>query len=271
MVTTDMLVDGVHFVAAEVSAQRIGRKLLAVNLSDLAAMAATPTAAVVSVALPRHGGYQLAVELYEGLLPLAEQYDVAIAGGDTNVWDGPLVASITLFGDPHSKGSLRRDAAKPGDAIVVTGQLGGSLLGRHFDFDPRVKEAALLRDKYDLHAGMDITDGLAIDLSRVIAASGCGAIIDVDSVPIAEAAQELARGSGEQQSGLQHALHDGEDFELLLTLSPEEAQRMVTDQPLEIPITIVGEVTRGGGLHQRDGQGEVTPLPAEGYLHRTSP
>lgn len=265
-----MLVEGVHFVSSEVSAQRIGRKLLAVNLSDLAAMAATPTAAVISLALPRSGGYRLAVELYEGLLPLATEFDVAIAGGDTNVWDGPLVINVTIFGDSHPCGSLRRDTARPGDAIVVTGDLGGSLLGKHFDFEPRVKEAIQLREQYDLHAGMDITDGLAIDLSRIIAASGCGAIVDVDLVPISKAAQEFSQRQGGNLSPLQHALNDGEDFELLLTLPHEEARRMVDDRPLEIPITILGTITTDGGLVQRDAQGTITPLLAKGFQHRTT-
>jgi len=271
VVTTDMLVEGGHFLSKEVGPRRIGRKLLAVNLSDLAAMAARPAAAVISLALPRDDGYRLAIELYEGLLPLAQCHDVAIAGGDTNVWDGPLVVSLTLLGDPHPRGSLRRDTAVAGDVILVTGTLGGSLQGRHFDFEPRVDEAIRLRGDYDLHAGIDITDGLAIDLSRILSASRCGAIVDVDSVPISEAAQELARRADDELSPLQHALLDGEDFELLLTTSQDEAQRIVADAPLDIPITIIGEITPDGGMRQRDRQGHIAPLPADGYQHRTAP
>jgi len=270
VVTTDMLVEGVHFLSNEVSPRRIGRKLLAVNLSDLAAMAARPTAAVISLALPRKGGYSLAVELYEGLLPLAERYHVAIAGGDTNVWDGPLVVSLTLLGDPHPRGSLRRHGAVEGDSILVTGTLCGSLRGRHLDFEPRVDEAQRLRDQYNLHAGIDITDGLAIDLSRVLAASGRGAIVDVDLVPISEAALELAHRANDRKSPLQHALGDGEDFELLLTAPQDEARRMLADTPLEVPLTIIGEITPDDGLRQRDRQGRITPLAADGYLHRTN-
>lgn len=270
VVTTDMLVEGVHFISAETSPQQIGRKLMAVNLSDLAAMAASPVAAVISIALPRAGGYQLAVELYQGLLPMAERYDVAIAGGDTNVWDGSLVANLTLLGTPHPRGSVLRNTARPGDAIVVTGSLGGSLAGKHFDFDPRIEEAILLRERYDSHAGMDITDGLAIDLSRLIAASGCGAIVDIDALPISEAANELAAAEKQGLSPTQHALHDGEDFELLLTLPAAEAKRLVADNPLSIPVTIVGEITTACELCQRDRQGAITPLLPHGYEHRTT-
>lgn len=270
VVTADMLVEGVHFNSAETTPRRIGRKLLAVNLSDLAAMAASPVAAVISLALPRAGGYQLAVELYQGLLPLSETYDVAIAGGDTNVWDGPLVVSLTLLGTPHPRGSIRRDSARPGDAIVVTGSLGGSLAGKHFDFDPRIEEAILLRDRYDLHAGMDITDGLAIDLWRLLTASGCGAVVDVDALPISPAAQELATSDKLDLSPIQHALHDGEDFELLLTLPRDEAARLLEDNPLSIPTTIVGEITSTREMLQRDAEGTTTPLLPEGFQHRTT-
>jgi len=136
VMTVDLLTDHVDFELAEIDPRRAGRKALAVNLSDLAAMAARPLAAVVALALPRRGGRQLATALYEGLLPLAERYDVAVAGGDTNSWDGPLAVSITLLGEVSGHGPLRRGGAQPGDRIVVTGRFGGSILGRHLDFEP---------------------------------------------------------------------------------------------------------------------------------------
>ena len=144
VITVDLLTDGVDFILAEVDPRRVGRKAIAVNLSDLAAMAAGPLAAVFAVALPRQGGFELAVQLYEGILPLADEYDLAIAGGDTNSWDGPLVITATLLGRVTARGPLRRSAREPGDRIIVTGAFGGSILGRHFDFLPRVREALLL-------------------------------------------------------------------------------------------------------------------------------
>lgn len=266
VVTTDLLTDGVHFNLASTDPRRVGHKALGVNLSDLAAMAAEPVAVVISLALPRSREcLELAKELYEGLLPLAEQFRVGIAGGDTNTWEGPLVISVTALGKTTSRGPLLRSGAKAGDRLLVTGQLGGSLLGRHLDCEPRVREALLLHERYDLHAGMDISDGLALDLSRMCEASGVGAIVDVDHVPISAAAEELA-GRDQKASALKHALGDGEDFELLLAVSPDVAAQIVHDQPIECGISDVGEFTAELGLRQR-GSGRVSPLAAHGYVH----
>ncbi len=112
VLTVDMLTEGIDFELAKVEPARVGRKALAVNLSDLAAMAARPLAAVIALVLPRDGGLALAKELYEGLIPLAEEYDLAIAGGDTNSWAGPLVVSITLVGEVTAAGPLLRSAQK---------------------------------------------------------------------------------------------------------------------------------------------------------------
>jgi thiamine-monophosphate kinase len=173
VVTTDMLTDGVDFRLAEAEPRQIGRKALAVNLSDLAAMAAVPVAVVVSLALPRTAGLEFAWELYEGLLPLAAEFDTLVAGGDTNAWDGGLVINVTAIGRTTERGPLLRSGARPGDAIVVTGDFGGSILGKHFDFTPRVREALHLRANYDVHAAMDVSDGLSLDLSRLCEESRC--------------------------------------------------------------------------------------------------
>ncbi len=266
-ITVDLLTEGVNFLLAEVDPRRVGRKALAVNLSDLAAMAARPLAAVVAVALPRQGGRKLAVQLYEGILPLAEEYDLAIAGGDTNSWDGPLVITATLLGQITARGPLCRKGAMPGDRIIVSGAFGGSILGRQFDFDPRIKEALLLNDRYDLHAGMDVSDGLAIDLGRLVGESGVGAIVDVDRVPIHEDARRLARERKDGRAPLEHALGDGEDFELLLAVPPDEALRMVAEQPLGVPLTEIGEYTAETGLWQREAGGPIRPLTPSGWEH----
>ena len=108
-------------------------------------MAAQPMAAVIALVLPKQNGMQLAQALFEGMLPLAEKYNLAIAGGDTNSWDGPLVVSITLLGKVTERGPLRRGGARPGDRILATGSFGGSILGRHFDFEPRVERSIALK------------------------------------------------------------------------------------------------------------------------------
>lgn len=283
VVTVDLLADGVDFVLDQVDPRRIGRKALAVNLSDLAAMAARPLAAVIALNLPRRGGADLAVALYEGLLPLAERHSMVIAGGDTNSWDGPLVISITAVGEVASANSrprpLVRSGALPGDWILVTGELGGSILGKHLDFEPRVDEALLLNENYDLHAGMDISDGLSLDLSRLCAESGCGAALNLAAIPISPAAHALAAkeqvASRAETPGLQrpasrtpldHALGDGEDFELLLAAAPDEARRILADQRLGVRLTHIGEFVPQSGLWH-DVAGARQRLEVTGFQH----
>src|SRR5207302_7308776 len=161
LVTTDMLLDGSCFRLAEAGPRRVGRKAMAVNLSDIAAMAGKPVAAVVSVGLPRDGGRALAEELYLGLREVADAFDTALVGGDTNSWDGPLTISVTLLGEATGRGPVRRSGARPGDWLLVTGPLGGSIQGKHLDFTPRVREALRLPEVAGLHAMIDLSDGLA--------------------------------------------------------------------------------------------------------------
>jgi thiamine-monophosphate kinase len=209
----------------------------------------------------------MATALYDGLLPLAERYHLAIAGGDTNSWDGPLVVSVTLLGKVTEHGPLTRAGARPGDRIIVTGALGGSILGRHLDFEPRVREALLLADRYELHAGMDLSDGLALDLARLAAESGCGAAVDLGRIPISGDARQLASRLNDGSTPLDHALSDGEDFELLLAVPPDEAERMLAEQPLDIPLTSVGEFIAEAGLWQYEAGRPRRPLEPRGYQH----
>ena len=271
VVTTDLLTEGVDFLLNEVEPRRVGHKALGVNLSDLAAMAARPLAAFVSLALPRRGAknrtaLELAIELYRGMLPLAAKFDVVIAGGDTNTWDGPLVVSVTLLGETTAHGPLTRSSAQTGDHLVVTGILGGSLAGRHLDVEPRIREALKLADQFELHAGIDISDGLALDASRMAEASGCGVMLDLDRIPCS--ADAVAMSAQDGRSSLDHALADGEDFELLLAVAPETAEKIIRFQPLDIPITRIGEFIARPGLWQKDSDGTITPLEARGYQHR---
>jgi thiamine-monophosphate kinase len=265
VMTTDLLCEGSHFLLEETSYALVGRKAMAVNLSDMAAMASRPRVALVSVAWPRRRDERYARELYDGLLDLANAYGVTLAGGDTNRWDGGLVVNVTLLGHAHPRGVLRRDGARPGDRILVTGSLGGSLLGHHLRFEPRVELAAALKLAYDLRSGMDISDGLSLDLSRLVTASGVAAELDLAQVPISEAARTMSRTSG--RAPLDHALADGEDFELLLTAPPEDAARIVGERHQGIPVTDIGVITEGAGVWQREADGSRRPLPVKGYLH----
>ena len=267
VVSSDMLMDGVDFVLSDVDPRRVGRKALAVNLSDLAAMAARPIAAIVSLALPYEGGGTLGRALYEGMLPLADEMGVVVAGGDTNSWEHPLAISITVLGEAGSRGPLLRSGGQSGDEILVTGQFGGSLLRKHFDFQPRVQEAIKLRGAYDLHAAIDVSDGLALDLSRLAIASGCGAQIELDAIPVSADAVKFAAVSKDGLSARQHALQDGEDFELVLAVPSQPAAQMLSDQPLEVPLTRIGSLVDERGLWQATNAGPV-PLEPRGYEHR---
>jgi len=264
VVSTDLLVDTVHFRVGTDHPRRIGRKALAVNLSDLAAMAAEPVAAVFSICVPKREGLALAQELYEGLIPLAEEFNVAIAGGDTNSWDGPLVIDCTVIGRPTEHGPLLRSGARPGDWLLVTGAFGGSILGKQFDFTPRIREALQLHRDYTLHASMDCSDGLALDASRLAEESGCGVAFDLATVPIDPAAEQLAQQ--DSRTPREHALGDGEDFELILAVPAEVAIRLIDEQPLVTPLTKVGEFIQERGLFSEE-SGSRELLGAIGFLH----
>jgi thiamine-monophosphate kinase len=265
LVTTDMLLDGSCFVLAEAGPLRVGRKAMAANLSDIAAMAGVPIAAVVSVGLPRKGGRELAEQLYLGMRQLADQFAVPIVGGDTNSWDGPLTISVTILGQATARGPVRRSGARVGDWVMVTGPLGGSILGHHLDFTPRVREALRLHEAADLHAMIDISDGLAQDLHHICEESRCGAVVFADAVPIADAARKLTARDG--RAPLDHALSDGEDFEFTFTVAAADGERLLRDQPVPgITLYRVGEIVAEGFWLDRAGGRE--PLAPKGYEHQ---
>jgi thiamine-monophosphate kinase len=264
--TTDMLMDGVDFELAQHDAAMIGRKALAVNLSDLAAMAARPVGALLAVALPRDRGESLARQLVAGMLPLAAEYDCPIIGGDTNSWDERLVISVTALGETPPARAWLRSGARLGDAILVTGQFGGSILGHHFDFQPRVAEALWLAEHAVVHAAMDVSDGLTLDLSRLCEASLCGAEINLSRIPRSAAAEQLAATDG--TSALDHALGDGEDFELILAVPYDEAARLCTKWPFQTPLTQIGQFCADRGLFAIGDNGVRQVLPPRGYEHR---
>jgi thiamine-monophosphate kinase len=265
LITTDMLLDGSCFILAEAGPRRVGRKAMAVNLSDIAAMAGKPTAAVVSVGLPRTGGRLLGEELYQGLREMADQFNVAIVGGDTNSWDGPLVISVTVLGEPTGRGPVTRGGAKPGDWILATGPFGGSIRGHHLDFTPRVREALCLHDGADLHAMIDVSDGLAADIWHICMESRVGAVLRAEAIPIREATYQMKDG----RSPLDHALGDGEDFELVFAVSAADGQRLLESQPVAgIALAAIGECVDAGLWLET--QGTRQPLEPRGYVHPLS-
>jgi thiamine-monophosphate kinase len=263
LVTVDMLMEGVDFTIPPATPRQIGRKSLAVNLSDLAAMAGRPVACVASVALPRRGGFELGRGLMEGIGECASRFQVALAGGDTNTWDGPLVISITCMGDPVPPGPVPRSGAQPGDWIMATGSFGGSIAGKHLDFTPRIEEALALHQAVRLHAMIDVSDGLAADLAHILEESHVGAVLDEAAIPVSAAALAAADG----KSPLDHALADGEDFELLFTVSPSDGQTLLNQPPCATQLTHIGEITAGTECRLRTRAGQIVPLPASGWKH----
>ena len=269
VVTTDMLMDGRHFVLSEHGPEAVGRKAMSVNLSDIAAMAAIPQAAFVAVALPRKDGRanEIARGLHAGIAEIAGRFSVTLAGGDTNAWDGPLVICITLIGQtPAGSSAVRRSGAKVGDIVFVTGPLGGSILGRHLRPEPRITEALALRGAAAIHALIDISDGLASDLGHILEESGnLGAVLDFDAIPIHEDAWKRSRQTG--RTALDHALSDGEDFELCVVLNPEDAERIERHPPSPARLFRVGRIDEGHGLRikARDGRDEVVEV--SGFDH----
>ncbi len=266
LVTTDMLMDGRHFRLGDATPAQVGYKALAVNLSDIAAMAGVPVAAFVAVALPRSSAAEVARGLLEGMIPLLARFNVALAGGDTNAWDGPLVVSITVVGEATPLGPVRRSGARPGDVVLVTGPLGGSLLGRHLHPSPRVAEALALAGAAPIHAMLDLSDGLAGDLGHILAESGgLGATLEAASIPIHPDALAMSRTSG--RTPVDHALRDGEDFELCLTLGSLDAARLLRDPPPGVTLHRVGTIDAEPGLRLLAPDGTVAPLAADGFDH----
>ncbi len=262
LVTTDMLLEGSCFRLAEAGPRRVGRKAMAVNLSDIAAMAGRPVAAVVSVGLPKQGGRALAEELYLGLREMADCFQTALVGGDTNSWEGGLVISVTVIGEATSRGPVRRSGAQPGDWLLVTGPLGGSILGKHLDFIPRVQEALQLHEAAPLHAMIDISDGLAADLAHICEESRCGAVLRGADIPISDDARRVA----DNVAPLDHALGDGEDFELLFAVASEDGRRLIADQPVTgVRLHAIGECVSSGLWLEMDGSRRV--LPPRGWVH----
>lgn len=263
LITTDMLLDGSHFRLADIGPQRVGRKALAVNLSDIAAMGGRPTIAVIGLGLPRENANDIAEGVFCGIKSLADAFGVTIAGGDTNTWNGSFAVSITLLGEPGPAGPILRSGAKPGDWLLVTGSLGASILGKHLDFIPRVHEALALQSHAQPRAMIDISDGLAADVGHIAEESGYGFVLFAERIPISDAAHSM----NDAITPLQHALGDGEDFELAFTVSPEDGRRLIAEQPLPgVPLSHIGLCIAEPRLYLETA-GRRAPLEPFGYAH----
>lgn len=261
--TTDMLMDGVDFDSRRHGWRAIGRKAMSVNLSDCAAMAARPVAALCAVALQDRLAMDDALELFAGVREQGARFGCPVVGGDTNSWAAPTAIAVTVAARAAGRPVLR-SGAQPGDVLHVSGALGGSILGRHLTFEPRVKLAAALVDHVRPRAMIDISDGLAVDLGHLLDESGCAAELDDELLEAAvhEDARRLAAEDG--RSAVEHALTDGEDFELLAALPPDAPAEALA----ALGMLRLGRVVPGAGEIWRCGRdGRRAQLARRGWEH----
>ncbi|MFG0289333.1 MAG: thiamine-monophosphate kinase [Rhodopirellula sp. JB044] len=262
---TDQIIDGVDFRSDSQPLASIGYKSIAINLSDIAAMGATPTAALVTHSLPSDNATEIAGEVYEGILEACAQFNVAVAGGDLSTYDGPLAISVTLLGTVTAP--WLRTGAKEGDAIFVSGSLGGSLSGRHLRPIPRIELANRLRQHVNVNAAIDVSDGFSLDLDRMLASSRVGAELNIEQIPISDAAHAMSKDSG--RSPLEHAWSDGEDFELIFTVEESDASTLekLSADDLSVNVTRVGSVVGRTGLWKRITGSKLERVFPQGYVH----
>lgn len=287
LLTTDAFVEGVHFDFNHISFYQLGWRLLAANLSDIAAMAGEPKYAVLSLALPSTISIESVEEFYKGMTALGDQFQISIIGGDTSLSPDRTFISLTLFGEAKVSHLSERSGAEVGDNIFVTGFLGCSEAGlrllqtndpnhvmdfsyvidRHCVPNPRINEAKFLVENFNVNSMIDISDGLSSDLRHICNRSGVGVKIYADQIPIHSVTKEVANRFSE--TPLSFALHGGEDFELLFT-SPD-IERSIGDafqKRFGLPCTKIGVITRAEDeLVVIDSEGRSSPLKTKGFDH----
>ena len=268
LLKTDAVVSGVHFTP-DTPPRKVGHKALGRCLSDIAAMAGKPVHALVTLGLPKDFTLDYIEGVYAGLNELAGRYHVAVVGGETVLNPDRLILSVAVVGSALRNRAILRSGARPGDAIFVSGRLGGSLEGHHLDFEPRLAEAQWLARHFTVHAMIDVSDGLAGDLRHILEASGVGAELLANAIPISRAARVAAKAPGAKKTALLAALTDGEDFELLFTLASSSAVRVLDGWKQQFPgtpLTCIGKITAERHAILRTSEGP-RPLPKHGYLH----
>ncbi len=262
LLTSDPVIEGVHFPAGT-PGRRIGHKLIGRALSDIAAMGGEPLWALIDLVAPPATPARRVEEIYRGAAALARRHGLAVVGGDTAA--GPtLELHVFAIGRTRRGRAILRSGARVGDIVYVTGALGGSIRGRHLAFEPRLAEGRWLRRFAT--AMIDVSDGLATDLRHLADRSGVGAELWPEAVPISAAARRMRDG----RDPLDHALRDGEDFELLFTVpaAGRRAFERAWSRRFPLACTAVGSIlARRAGIRLRAGDGRDRPLPGAGYEH----
>lgn len=283
VLTTDAVIDGVHFDTAFVPPEAIGHRALAVNLSDLAAMGARPRAALLSFVLPGDLAVSTVDAIVDGLLALAVSHRVALVGGNITRSPGVLMIDVTAIGSVKPRRVLTRAGARPGDEVYVTGSIGGAVMGlrslqeakvcpdpgspipapveKYLRPAPRVRAGMLLGRTRAASACIDLSDGLADGLRQIAAASNVGIAVDADCIPFADGVLDFHSGRGADPVGA--ALAGGDDYELLFATRPSWRGRLraVRSQVGDLPITKIGVVTKDRRLvvHTREGERDLPP------------
>lgn len=253
LLTCDMLIENVDFTK-KTDPYLIGRKALAVSLSDIAACGGTPRYALVSLGLPKNSTVELAQKLCKGMADLAARFKVNIVGGDLSRAER-LTIDVSMVGVVKKKRLVLRSGAKKNDIIFVTAGLGGSIYGKHLTFTPRLKEANYLVSNYKINSMIDISDGLAQDLNHILEASSVGAVIYESLIPLNKEARNL-----------NDALFSGEDFELLFTVPLAEAKKLRKNEGHIFHM--IGEITdKKSGLRLIDKNSRLKKLKARGFTH----
>ncbi|MDQ6859689.1 MAG: thiamine-phosphate kinase [Verrucomicrobiota bacterium] len=233
---TDCVVENVHFTA-ETKATDVGWKAMARPLSDMAAASARPQFALVTILAPATTDVARLTAIYRGLTRAAKRFEVAIVGGELSATDGPLSLSVTITGCVEDERRVGRGGGEAGDELFVTGHLGGSIRGKHVRFTPRLAEARWLTSRFNVHAMMDLSDGLGADLPRLARRSGVGFELDRTAIP-------RTRGCSIEQ-----AISDGEDYELLFAIAPRDAPKLSRDWARKfprLPLTRIGRLIEQG-------------------------
>lgn len=265
--TTDMLIEGTHY-EPDTPPEMAGRKAIARALSDLAAMAARPLCTLAAASFRPHTDEEFCRLLCRGLWNNAAQLGAPLIGGDISSGAGAHTLAVTALGSPGPAGSITRSGARAGDAICVTGALGGSIGGRHLTFSPRLEEALDLAERFDLHAMIDISDGLSTDLGHLTESSGIGAVVEAGALPVHEDLREELRATGaSRREYVRRALNDGEDYELLFCLPEPQAGEAERIGAAGTPVTIIGRIQPGSELKLRRSDGTTETLEEGGWEH----
>lgn len=283
LISTDMLVEKVHFDLSYMSAFQLGQKAMAVNLSDIAAMGGVPKYVVVSLALPKTVKLDFVLQLYEGMKTVCREFKVSIVGGDTVSIDGPIVVNIAVTGEVDPLKVQRRSGAQAGDLVAVTGTLGDSAAGlellqaglsaavsfalplvtKHLTPQPQV--AAAQRLNAYASSMNDVSDGLSSEAGEIAIASQKRLLLFENCIPISKETKQTAQLF--EKPALEYALHGGEDYQLLFTIAQQKYERILQDKHLP-RLTVIGRVEDGeAGVYLQTADGLLEELKPRGYNH----